>query len=267
MATVSFDLDGVLIQNPFALGVFPRMRAHIRQNPLLRSHEAEDADELIDQAVREEWVARMVAGDFVAAYDWDSILAKVSRDFGGDGVPDVASLVEQCCGEEGMIALLPGARECLEELREGGLKLVAATNGYRAYQWPVLSALGIAELFEQVLSPESAGFAKPSPEYFAGVPDLIAHVGDTLEHDVLGANLAGLTSVWFAPRLAPSLRRLEPRERTAHSEFGPYLEAVLEGALYREYHPAPAEAFVPDFVASDLREIPGLLARFFRAGY
>lgn len=259
MTTISFDLDGVLIRNPFAAGVFPRVRASIRESPHLRKLAPPAADELIDAAIQEEWGRRMANGEFVSAYDWDSIFSSVSRRFGGAPIPDVASLVEECCAEEDMIALLPGAKECLEELRLIGLQLVAATNGYRAYQWPVLEALGIAELFDEVLSPDSTGFAKPSPEYFLQVPGLFAHVGDTLEHDVLGANLAGLLSVWLSTDLDPRLRAIEPAERTSHPAFEAYLELALSKALYKDYHPAPVEAFKPALVAADLHEIPNLI--------
>ncbi len=47
-------------------------------------------------------------------------------------------MVKRCCEIEGMIALLPGAKEGLEQLHDHGFDLVASTNGFYTYQWPVL---------------------------------------------------------------------------------------------------------------------------------
>jgi putative hydrolase of the HAD superfamily len=267
VATISFDLDGVLIQNPFGKGVIPRVRTHIRTSSRLSDLPVDEADELINAAIREAWSARMRSGDFVAAYDWDSVYAEVCRGFGGDGVPDVATLVSQCCTEDGLIGLLPGAEQCLDELLSRGYDLAAATNGFHAYQWPVLEALGIADRFSRVLSPDITGHAKPSPEYFSGLTDLVAHVGDTLEHDVLGANLAGVGSVWLAAELPDSIRSVEPWRRTALLEFVEYHRRAREGALYRRFHEgAPNHAYLPDLVAATVSEVPQLIARLEPSG-
>lgn len=266
MRSISFDLDGVLIQNPFAKGVFPRMRAHLRQSPRLARLPPEEADARVDAAVRRRWGERMAAGEFVAAYDWDATFAAVAEELGGASPPDVAALVEQCCQDPEMIALLPGALECLEALSGEGYRLYAATNGYHAYQWPVLEALSIARHFAALLTPDRLGYAKPDPRFFEGVPGLVLHVGDTLVHDVLGAKLAGLASVWVAPQLPEELRAVPPAERPRHPAFAAALEASLSATLYREYHPeAGLESCWPDAAAIGAGEVPAavraLLAR------
>src|SRR4029453_7426320 len=116
----------------------------------------------------------------------------------------------ECCALEDAIDLMPGARAGLERVVAAGLRVVAISNGYHAYQWPVLEALGVAPLFEAVITPDVAGFAKPDPRIFASVPGLIAHVGDILLHDVLGANLAGLRSIWLDDELPERYSALEP---------------------------------------------------------
>lgn len=266
MRSISFDLDGVLIQNPFAKGVFPRMRAHLRQSPQLSPLSPEEADARIDAAVRRRWGERMAAGEFVAAYDWDATFAAVAAELGGGAPPDVAALVENYCQDPEMIALLPGALECLEALSREGYRLYAATNGYHAYQWPVLEALGVARHFAALLTPDRLGCAKPDPHFFAGVPGLVLHVGDTLVHDVLGAKLAGLAAVWVAPQLPEKLRVLPPTERPRHPAFGDLLEASLAATPYREYHPeADLENCWPGAAVLGANEVPAavqaLLAR------
>lgn len=248
---VSFDLDGVLIRNPFELGVEPFVRRHIHGTSSLRDLAAGEAHEQIDNAVRAAWHQRMAAGEFVAAFDWDAIFNEVSERFGGAEVADVTGLVERFVAEPGMIALLPGALEGLERLRSQGVRMVAMTNGYSKYQVPVLRTLGIDTFFETVVSPERVGYAKPHRGIFGAVPGLFAHVGDTLPHDVLGANQFGLHSVWLRPDAPDSVAGPEPdravlRERVA---------AALERDAFRFHHlEASIEACTPDAVARDADE-------------
>ena len=67
---------------------------------------------------------------------------------------------------------------------------------------PVLSHLPVA--FDFTVFARDCGFAKPDRRIFefalaAGdcVPAEVLHVGDSLEHDVLGANNVGICSVWL----------------------------------------------------------------------
>ena len=67
---------------------------------------------------------------------------------------------------------------------------------------PVLSRLPVA--FDFAVFAQDCGFAKPDRRIFelalaAGdcVPAEVLHVGDSLEHDVLGANNIGICSVWL----------------------------------------------------------------------
>ena len=242
----------------------PQMRAHIRQSPELADLAQDEADAKINDAVREIWQERMTEGDFVGAYHWDEIYNEVSFGFGGTPVPDVASVVRACCDLEGMIALLPGAKEGLSLLHEQGFRLVAATNGYYAYQWPVLKALDIASLFETILTPDRVGYAKPDPRFFGSVPGLAAHVGDTLLHDVLGANAAGLVSVWLDPDLPDAVKAMPIRERTGAQALKDYLQAALDQAPYRSFHPeATPESCHPGEVVIDAYEAGTVLAERF----
>jgi putative hydrolase of the HAD superfamily len=253
--TISFDLDGVLIQNPFGKGIIPHVRAHIRQGTALRELEPLEAERQIDAAVREAWVSHMARGDLVAAYDWDAIYNGVSEQFGGEPVPAVAELVVQYAAQEGMIALLPGAKAGLAQLQEAGFRLVAATNGYHAYQWPVLEALGIAHYFSAALTPDVVGYAKPDPRFLASLTDLRAHVGDTLMHDVLVANLSGVAAVWLEAELPDAVRALPLSKRTGAAAFREHHHEVWANAPFRRYHPeGTLEACWPDVAVTDVEE-------------
>lgn len=266
--TVSFDLDGVIIQNPFARGVFPWVRQHVRSNvPALAELEQAEAERQMNAAVNEIWMQRMREGEFVTAYDWDDILNEASRRLNGPEIPSVAGLVERFSAEEGMIAVLPGATEGLQLLREHGARIVALTNGFYKYQWPVLVALGIEHYFDAVYTPDSIGFAKPQSGAFHAIDGLDAHIGDTLVHDVLGANLAGVTSVWMEPALPAELAPLTPAERAADPLLLEFLARQLEGNLYSRFHPeASIETARPDLVVLDVHEAAQALLEQAEAG-
>ena len=258
--TVSFDLDGVVMKNPFEKGVLPHILRHLRRSPALCTLPEEEADRRANTAIREAWGRHAAAGEFVSCYDWDAIYQEVSHRFGGEPTPDVSQLVRTYCGVEGTIWLLPGARSGLERLNAAGLRVVAVTNGYHAYQWPVLEALGVSHLFAAVYTPEAVGYAKPDPRLFRKVPGLAAHVGDNLIHDVLGANLAGVRSVWLKHELPGALAARPLHDRTQAPEFAEYLSAALQASPYLQYHPeATFERAGPDAVVCDVDEAATVL--------
>jgi len=258
---VSFDLDGVIMRNAWNEGIEPRILEHLRKSPALLGLHPDEADRRGRLAIREEWGRLATGREWVALYDWDTIYTSVSRSLGGEPAPDVAGLVEFFCGVEGMVRLLPGAHTGLERLQDDGYSIVAITNGYYKYQWPVLSALGVDGFFDRVVTPDTASYAKPDARIFASVPGLRAHVGDSLVWDMLGANRAGVIAVWLDAELPGDLRALPIEQRTSHDSFPHHVVAVLEKTIWRRYHPeATPEACTPDAVVVDVDEAAEILS-------
>ena len=252
---VSFDLDGVIMRGPFVSAVRPRVWAHLGQSAGLAHVAAEDLEQHIWRAVRQEHDRRLAAQEYVAAWNWQEIYDEVSRSVGGAPVPDLATIVREACSLDDTIALLPGVSLGLQRLKQAGIGLVATTNGYYAYQWPVLESLGVADYFEAVITPDVAGFAKPDPRIFGLVPGLVAHVGDLLLHDVLAANLAGIQSLWLDADLPAEFVAHAPAERPAASGFEAYLSRTLETSRYRQFHPeATLRNCTPTAVVRDVDE-------------
>jgi putative hydrolase of the HAD superfamily len=92
--------------------------------------------------------------------------------------------------------------------------------------------LSLGRHFRFAFSAEALGASKPAPEHFeaalraADVPPARAlHIGDHLEHDVLGARRAGMTAVWFNPE-----GRAHEGEEPPHAEFRDFeeLPALIE---------------------------------------
>lgn len=246
-ATVTLDLDGVLIQNPFDTYVVPAVLGHLEQSGQLVGLGREEARRELLQAIDLEWQRRMDRRDFAAAYHWDDIYSAVGQAYGVRGLPDVTRLVEEGAAQ-GHVHTLPGAHQALQLLRDAGLRTVALTNGYRRYQWPVLEVLGLAPLFDEIRSPEAHGYAKPQPEFFSDLGEVLAHVGDRLEHDVLGANLAGIRAVWIVPEL-PGPDLVVEGAALAGSDFATFFDRMQRNSPYLRHHPEATGSLLTPWLA------------------
>lgn len=98
------------------------------------------------------------------------------------------------------VELFPQALEMLAGLKSR-YRLGAITNGNADVE-----QIGIAQYFDFVISSEKVGVAKPDPAIFQAATALasvasaaIVHVGDDPRRDVLGAQAAGMRSIWYNP--------------------------------------------------------------------
>lgn len=242
--TVTLDLDGVLMQNPFGTYVIPAVLKHLEGSAKLAHLTREDAHRELRQSVTREYQSRMNRRDFVAAYHWDDIYQTVGRVHDIHDLPDVTTLVNEGVAA-GHVHALPGAHEALQLLRDAGFRRVALTNGFKKYQWPVLEGIGLAPLLDGLESPEAHGYAKPQPELFHAVGEVVAHVGDTLEHDILGANLAGVKAVWIVPELPGQEPWLTGAELNTPA-LTPFFDGMKGKSIYLQHHPeATPELLTP----------------------
>jgi putative hydrolase of the HAD superfamily len=117
--------------------------------------------------------------------------------------------VELDAVREAMLAALhfesfPDAAPALEELRGGGVRVVAASNWDSSLP-QVLERTGLAALLDGVVSSAAAGAAKPDRRLFeaalelAGIPaEQALHVGDRPDNDVQGARALGMRAALIA---------------------------------------------------------------------
>jgi len=138
----------------------------------------------------------------------ETSLSEALTDAGGSP-PDAARLREAIAVyftvEEERIVELAGATETLETLRAAGLRIGLLSNATDGrYVERVASNLGMRPFFDPFVVSADIGVRKPLPEAFHAVLDRwalpaasIAMVGDSLYHDVGGANRLGLHSVHF----------------------------------------------------------------------
>lgn len=248
---LTFDLDGVLMKNPFSTGVFPTATKLIGQVSGL-SHK-EIMAEIIHEAKE-----RMNQGDFVGAYDWDGIIAIVGEKLGYSSKIDVANLVKQFCTPD-HIYTYPGVHETLQELKNREILMVALTNGFRKYQLPVLEKLDIATFFKEIYTPEMIGVAKPDQKFFRepqrvfGTPHI--HIGDTVIHDLWGAKRADATTVWVYHDLPREIANLPVAERSNHKMLEELIAAGIERDLNAAYPEVTVLDSLPDFVIKSIAEL------------
>jgi HAD superfamily hydrolase (TIGR01662 family) len=100
------------------------------------------------------------------------------------------------------------ASPALLVLRQQGYRLALISNASDDADVQVLvDKAGIRSFFELILTSAAAGIRKPNPEIFRIVLDRLrvsadraAMIGDTLGADILGAQNAGLFSIWISRR-------------------------------------------------------------------
>ena len=108
--------------------------------------------------------------------------------------------------------LVPGAKEMLDQLREKGYRLFAASNSFGHLQRSRLEHAGILEYFEDTFISMDIGYDKPDIRFFeealrrAGLqPSEVVMIGDSMTTDILGAQAAGIDAIFFDRRGGASL--------------------------------------------------------------
>ncbi len=137
------------------------------------------------------------------SYEWWKEIFKESM---GELLPpgDLEKMFKVCFDEYAKgeyWRLFPDVEQTLTALRSGGYRLVVLSNwDHRLNQ--TLKELALDRFFEKIYISTLIGYAKPDPRAFQyviedlGVPaEVVLHVGDTLEEDILGAREAGVRAV------------------------------------------------------------------------
>ena len=100
--------------------------------------------------------------------------------------------------------LRPGALELLGDLGRRGIQRGVIMNGPPAAQRHIVQVLGLEPHLDHVILAEAEGYSKPDPRVFrralqaADVPSAdVLYVGDSPFTDLLGAQRAGIRTVWF----------------------------------------------------------------------
>jgi len=118
------------------------------------------------------------------------------------------------------VEVYPDSLRALRELKEIGLKSAVITNISSAdVARRAVKRVGIADLTDLLVASEDIGLRKPHPAIFEHTartlgtsPSTILHVGDSVQHDVEGARLAGATPILLhrggGARSAPGVKTI-----------------------------------------------------------
>ncbi|KLN61705.1 hypothetical protein WH96_05130 [Kiloniella spongiae] len=97
-----------------------------------------------------------------------------------------------------------GMTKTLNEIRALGWKIGIVSNGQTHIQMRSLFALNLDRLVDTYLISETVGLRKPDPQIFelaalklSVLPSDCVFVGDAPEADIIGAQRAGMKTVWF----------------------------------------------------------------------
>lgn len=263
---ISFDLDGVLLDDPLADTLFREVIEDLARQIAPRwGWPLERAIEEIRQRLgnRYRQLLRHPATE-VAAYNWESHFHAVGQELGAIHPVDLMGRLRAFFADGHPIACFPDAHVTLERLSGSGARLIAVSNGYACFQEPLLAASGLRRYFDVVVTADRARAAKPNPAIFryaaSHVPgDRWIHVGDSLFHDVLGGVRAGVETIWLWRDMPEDLRRLAPKERVRAMEQ-PALVEALTLRMKREGAEKVPSLPRPDAVIAGLEELEEYLA-------
>jgi FMN phosphatase YigB (HAD superfamily) len=122
----------------------------------------------------------------------------------GDTLVAEETTVYDSSGQAVTASVIEGAFEVLEAFKKGGYRIGMIANGDSANVRRIIGATGLEDYFNVIVISEEVGFEKPYQGIFEvalaklGVkPEKAVMVGNKIDADILGANRAGMKSVWF----------------------------------------------------------------------
>ena len=224
--TVFLDLDNTLLD--FTRSEANALSQTLRERGITPTREMLERYHVINMECWQQLETGALTRDQVMAVRFDRLLAEYHTAGSGQAISERYEIL--LAGEH---SLLPGARELLEALAPR-YDLYVASNGTAAVQHRRLQDAGLTGYFRGIFISEEVGFNKPDPRFFQRCFDTIPGfsretaimVGDSLTSDIQGGRAAGIRTCWYAPQQTEK----EPQPR-------------------------------PDFVITDLGQLPDLLAR------
>lgn len=243
---IFFDIDATLIENHFSRRVIVDVLQDVADETGV------SLDELGLELGKENYRRQNRAPDDPMTMDWQDIAEAVVKSVGGTLTKNLDELwVAYTNADE--IELLDDSPSVIKKLKAPHRKLFIATKGLSKYQFPILKAVGLYDLFDGFLAPDITGLHKATPgyhdQYTRTYPDsLVIQVGDHFVDDVVAPRRNGFISILRAP--FAELVKYDAFERPAH------LHKVL-GQI--STYPREGSDVRPHAVVMSLQEVPELV--------
>jgi len=191
MQAVLFDLDETLIRRDIAIRKFI-------------ASQYERFSRAMGSVRPEDYASTFLAAEDDGRIDKAKVYPAFVQSLGLKGLNADELLADYRQRYPSFATLNPGAADTLGALHEQGFKLGIVTNGNAQVQNGKIDAIGLRSLLSSVIISETVGLNKPDPAIFSlaanglglGVGDCM-FVGDNPAVDIVGADNAGMTGVWF----------------------------------------------------------------------
>ncbi len=260
MIILGFDMDGVLVRGPFRPYIFPWIVKYFKENGVDKEER-----EIINEIIEEHRRRLNVSKKFVYPFDWDDIVKKIAEKYEIEFKEKLSDWVKKAVQNEDAVYVYPDVKDTLELLSQRkDLTMILITNGYTAYQIPVLKSRGLDKYFKEIYTNDMVGYGKPIKDYLEKTlmrekGERHLYVGDWLYFDMIPTKRVGAEFIWIYRFDVPeSLKELSPWERVSHPDFIPfYKEAWKKEILQRD----DIFEFMPDYMILSLKEIPSILEK------
>ncbi len=239
-SVIFIDLDATILRGPFESAVFPVVFKELADKSGLDVHEVRRRviQERVDRQKRPGVPATLVV-------DWDDIFKTVAGRLGLVIEARALTIVHSHAAPP-YSGLLDDADQVLRELKNPDRVLVVATQGLRKYQLPVLDALHLTPLFDDILTPDSYQALKQNIAFYGSWPErarLRISVGDQYSDDVAAPHSFGFKTIWRLTSPDSRLAQCEPFDRPAAFSY------------------SPDQTARPDAIILSLHELPYVVSR------
>ncbi len=196
LKAVTFDVGGTLAEDGLDLGTYQKKFLEY-----LADLGFEVSREEYQRAMRSALEDLRKTRERLAEVKFEEFYSGVLRALHVPPSPQVIEGVMRIYSENFRMALKPRARDVLSELKKN-YELGIISNSMSGLSRDFLAREGLLDYFKVVVISRDVGVRKPSPEIFRRALELLsveaheaAHVGNSLEEDVVGAKAAGMCSV------------------------------------------------------------------------